>query len=291
MFDLAFKKSSKMKITFSRAALLLLIVALGVAWISALRTHALSQIVLTGYILSLLTFIYLTNTIQTVVDRAFALKRSYAYFRYEILTSILLGISLIVASTYVLFMVLPTQGQIEASKSIIIMNAVCILLLATAMYFAVKKQLPNSTLVYKITFSTFAVFPSVIALTSSIYAQFSASPFVERLSTLLIILFILRNCWLILKNASQYLMEGIPHKLDLIQLTSDLQSFDSVEKVQGISAWSIATNLFGIKCKIVVTNIERSQFIVDEITDFIINHYNVEHISFEIINSTSEGKI
>ncbi|GEK34796.1 cation diffusion facilitator family transporter [Kurthia sibirica] len=289
MFDLDFKKTSKSNNHFVKIALSLLFIAMILSWIGAAKSQSITQIVVTAYLFSMIVLMYANNTIETVVERAFSLKRSYSYFRFEVLTALILAITLAVSGLYMLFLVLPQQVTTNSSNELLAYSIVTAVIVAVAMSFAFIKQ--QQTRINKILKSFYSMIPPFIAAAVAIYSTTHNSPTLERLATLLIILFILRNCWLIMKRSCHFLMEGTPQKLDLIQLTSDLQAFDHVLRVQGISAWSISTNLFGIKCQIVINNIERSQFIVDEITDFIINHYNVEHISFEIINSTSEGKI
>lgn len=134
--------------------------------------------------------------------------------------------------------------------------------------------------------------PILLTSISAVMLELYSSNIAEYVAACVSLFFILVMTASNIRQATKQLTVFKNENLDLLQLHDDLSGFEGIKKIHSIQCWLITANLFGVKCEISLHNtLHTSDRIVDEITDYLLKKYQIEHISFHVINRTIEGTL
>lgn len=256
------------------------------------RSSSLTQLATSGLIAIVAVSILLEKSIQSIHYRSLSQKKNYLYFRFEILTPLFLSIGFMLFSGLIIFLISQQRTTLFSTGPFVSYSTVSMLIISFVFYKLIKSNnqfrfTKSSTLILISYFSPLLI-SYVVASLQPIYHN----PQIDRVGAFLIALHILYFCTILTLKSSKFLMVGSPQKLDLVQLTSDIKSFDSIKQIHSVHAWTISTDLFGVKCQLSVSNNGRKpQHIVDELTDYILNRHNIEYIDVQIVHQNIQDNI
>ncbi len=81
---------------------------------------------------------------------------------------------------------------------------------------------------------------SVVVVIAALLSGWRYGPYLDPLASLLIIAFILRGSWALLREALSILLEATPAGLDLAGLRADVQTHFAVRELSHVHAWELA---------------------------------------------------
>ncbi len=93
---------------------------------------------------------------------------------------------------------------------------------------------------------------SVAVLASGLVLMFLPWYWLDPLLSLLIVLFILKNCWGILKESVGILMDATPNGLDIVSIRKSIEETTGVDSVHHLHAWRISSDGIAFTCHVVV---------------------------------------
>ncbi len=101
----------------------------------------------------------------------------------------------------------------------------------------------------------------------------------DPLLSLLIVLFILKNCWSIFKEATAVLMNATPKGLDVNELRDAMERMDGVHGVHYLHAWSLSSKNIAFSCHVVVSeqSISQTERLADKIRNMLLYQYGIDH--------------
>lgn len=152
---------------------------------------------------------------------------------------------------------------------------------------------PNTTrLTNKIQAILLLTAPVVLTLLAAAQSYFSQSNSLAYLAMGVSIFFSVILCILNMRISYEHFSLNKKQQLDLYQIHLDLLNFDAIKTVHSLQTWLITADLFGVKCEISIRpSINTTERIIDEITDYLLQKYEIEHISFQVINRSIEGTL
>ncbi|MBQ0140264.1 MAG: hypothetical protein KBT36_13340 [Kurthia sp.] len=206
-------------------------------------------------------------------------------FAYELLIPLFFGMLALISSIGLLFLIAPHKQFYVDAPLMLSFTIASNLLVSFALLKVIHTiNTPKNTVAFGFKILVLAI-PLLLSLATASSALFNDSKVLERLATVTIVGYIFFTSIFICSHAIKFLLAGSPSKLDLIQMLADLQAFEGIVFVNNLQAWTIASHLFGVKCEIVVVhNGQHPQQIVDQVTDYILQKYNIEHIIFDVTN-------
>ena len=95
------------------------------------------------------------------------------------------------------------------------------------------------------------LFTSVVVVLNGIILIFKPWYWLDPILSILIALFIVRNCWTILKEATCILMNATPSGLDILKVKSFLESVPEIGAVHDLHAWNVCASSIAFSCHIV----------------------------------------
>ena len=120
---------------------------------------------------------------------------------------------------------------------------------------------------------------SVVVLISGIVMMFKPWYWLDPLLSILIAVFILKNCWTILKSSTAILMNAVPGHIDLDNVRSHLLSINGVKNVHYLHAWPLGSSGVSFSCHVVVEDqlVSRTEKLSEHIRHSIFHTFGIDH--------------
>lgn len=134
---------------------------------------------------------------------------------------------------------------------------------------------------------------SVLVLINGIILVFRPWYWLDPLLSFLIVLFILKNCWSILKEATGILMNATPRNLDLEKIKNALQEIPGVCAVHYLHAWNVSSSSIAFSCHVEVADqpLSRTEPLSEKIRHELFHRFGIDHpiLQFETAQCGNGG--
>lgn len=123
------------------------------------------------------------------------------------------------------------------------------------------------------------LFTSVAVVVNGIVLIYRPWYWMDPALSVLIAVFIIRNCWIILKEAVCILMNGTPVGLDLHRIKNFMESMPGIKNVHYLHAWNLCSSSVAFSCHVVVPDQTLSK--IDELSSSLktklMEHFGIDH--------------
>jgi cobalt-zinc-cadmium efflux system protein len=120
---------------------------------------------------------------------------------------------------------------------------------------------------------------SVVVLLNGLILIYKPWYWLDPLLSLLIVIFIVKNCWGILKESSAILMNATPGHLDIQAVQTFLQNFPDISGVHYLHAWSLGSSGVAFSCHVVVKDqpISQTRQLREKISQALLQEFGIDH--------------
>ena len=120
---------------------------------------------------------------------------------------------------------------------------------------------------------------SVVVLINGIVLIFRPWYWLDPLLSLLIVLFILKNCWTIIKASTGILMNATPRCLDLEEIKDFLEQIPGVCRIHYLHAWNISASSIGFSCHVEVLDqrVSKTEKLGEIIRHELFHRFGIDH--------------
>jgi len=120
---------------------------------------------------------------------------------------------------------------------------------------------------------------SVVVLLSGVVLIYKPWYWMDPVLSMLIAIFIARNCWTILKEATCILMNGTPNGLDINRIKSFLEQIPGISGVHYLHAWNVCSSSVAFSCHVVVPDQSLSKIdaLSNRIRRQLSQHFGIDH--------------
>lgn len=120
---------------------------------------------------------------------------------------------------------------------------------------------------------------SVVVVLSGIILMFKPWTWLDPVLSVGIALFILKNCWAILKEATSILMNATPNGLDISRVKAFLEQIPGVNGVHYLHAWNVCASSVAFSCHVVVPDqrLSRLDALSEKIRSQLLRHFGIDH--------------
>lgn len=120
---------------------------------------------------------------------------------------------------------------------------------------------------------------SVMVLISGTILLFKPWYWLDPLLSILIVIFILKNCWSILKASTGILMNATPEGLDLEEIKDFLEQIPDVCGIHYLHAWNISASSIGFSCHVEVLDqrVSKTEEIGEKIRHELFHRFGIDH--------------
>jgi cobalt-zinc-cadmium efflux system protein len=101
-------------------------------------------------------------------------------------------------------------------------------------------------------------------------------------ASLLIGVLIIPRTWLLLREATDVLLEGTPKGVDLGEVRRHMLDISGVIDVHDPHAWTITSGVNVLSAHVVVSSPELGGRVLDQLEEYLADHFDIEHSTFQI---------
>jgi len=136
---------------------------------------------------------------------------------------------------------------------------------------------------------------SVVVFINGVVLIFKPWYWLDPVLSILIVLFILKNCWGILKESGLVLMNATPKGLDLEQIRKQLLKLSDVVGIHYMHAWNVSSTSVAFSCHIEVADqpVSRTEEIAEKIRHDLFHNFGIDHpiLQFETAQCGNGGML
>ena len=120
---------------------------------------------------------------------------------------------------------------------------------------------------------------SVAVLVGALVMRVADLPWLDPVLSLAIVIYIVWNGVLLLKEAVHVLMNGVPRGLDIETIKSAMQNVDGVENVHYLHAWSMGNRSVALTAHVVVDDqlISAIERLTQTLDDMLLKEFGIDH--------------
>jgi cation diffusion facilitator family transporter len=124
---------------------------------------------------------------------------------------------------------------------------------------------------------------SVVVLISGLVMMYKPWYWLDPSLSILIAVFILKNCWSILKSSTNILMNATPSSVDLDDVQAHLLSIEEIKSVHYLHAWPISSSGISFSCHLVVSDqlVSQTGALSERIRHSIFHKFGIDHPVFQ----------
>ncbi|NLI83054.1 MAG: cation diffusion facilitator family transporter [Deltaproteobacteria bacterium] len=120
---------------------------------------------------------------------------------------------------------------------------------------------------------------SVVVVLNGLVLMFKPWYWLDPILSVLIALFILKNCWAILKEATRILMNATPSGLDIARIKTFLEQIPGISGVHYLHAWNLCSSSVAFSCHVVVPDQQLSDIdaLAERIRHQLRHRFGIDH--------------
>lgn len=135
---------------------------------------------------------------------------------------------------------------------------------------------------------------SMVVVVSGLVLMFKPWYWLDPVLSMVIAIFIVKNCWTILKEATAILMNATPNGLDIHKIRDFLERIPGIRNVHYLHAWNVCSSSVAFSCHVVVPDqrLSRIDALKEKIRQQLLHQFGIDHpvLQFET-NPCGEGEM
>ncbi len=217
---------------------------------------------------------------KRIADR----KRTFGYYRFEILAAAFNAILLVFVAIYILYEAyqrLHTPTEIQSMGMLVIaVMGLCINLISMRLLRAGSEENLNVKGAYLEVWSD--MLGSIGVIAAALIIHFTGWNWVDSLVAAAIGLWVLPRTWTLLKESINILLQGVPKGIDLEVIEPALRGIDGVNEIHDLHVWSLTSGKNVLSVHIVADLSRRTdQEILAEV-DRLVREFEITYITIQI---------
>lgn len=221
-------------------------------------------------------------------------KNTFGYQRAEVLAACFNIVILIGTAVFIIYEALQRFHHPEAVSGAIVMLIASIGVLGNGFSALLLRRDAQHSLNVRGAFLHMLgdLLTSVLVLITGLILVFRPWYWLDPLLSIVIVLFIVKNCWTILKESTCVLMNATPNGLDISIIKSFLERIPGISSVHHIHAWAVCSSSVAFSCHVVVPDqrLSKVDATAEKIRHQLLHHFGIDHpvLQFET-SSCGEG--
>lgn len=211
-------------------------------------------------------------------------KRSYGYFRVEIIAALINGVILCITALFITIEAwkrISLPKEIDSAQMLVfgIIGLTANIASATMLHREQKNSV-NVKAAYIHILSDLAGSVGVVA--GSILISLTRITTIDSVISFIIAILIVQSALKIIREAVDVLMESVPPELDIQEIEEALLNFRHVEGLHDLHVWALTSGVNALSCHLLVKNLDAGQNILVPIHRELKEKYNIDHVTIQL---------
>ncbi|HWR05273.1 cation diffusion facilitator family transporter [Sporomusa sp.] len=274
----------------SRSALTIsLIITAGIMvleFFGGLFTNSLALLSDAGHMLSDTTSLGLSLFATVLALRPSSPKKTYGFYRFEILAAFFNGLTLFVIAGFIVWEAYERFSQPPVVNSVYMIGIAGIGLLANLLSAGaltkggnMEKSINLRSAYLHILGDALGSVGAIIAgLLMYFFSWYTADPIIS----VIVALLILRSAWVVIDESVNILLEGTPPTINWEEVKASLHTIDGVRDVHDLHIWTITSGLDSMTCHLLIEGNKDPQAILQEAIGLIRDRFQINHTTIQL---------
>ncbi len=265
-----------------RTALVITAAVLVIELIGGIYSNSLALLADAGHMFTDVAALSLSSFAIWFAAKPATPRKTYGFYRVEILAALLNGVFLVLVALFVLHEAYDRMLNTPAVRSelmLLVASGGLLANLASA-YILFSKQSESLNVRGAFFHVLSDALGSVGAIVASLLILFMGWNFADALISAIVAVLILSSSWILIRDAVDILLEGTPSHINLTTLKEQLVGADGVMSVHDLHVWTLTSGVVAMSCHIVVDEGDSGRI------DFLGRVNRIAHDRFRIDHTT-----
>ena len=276
-----------------RAALIITASVLVFEFIGGIYSNSLALLADAGHMLTDVGALSLSYFAIWFANRPATTRKTYGFYRVEILAALLNGVFLVLISLYIFYEAyqrLLVPPSVKGDLMLVVASGGLLANLASA-YILFQKQSESLNLRGAFYHVLADALGSIGAIAASLAIIFFGWNWADAVISGVVAVLILSSSWFLIREAVDVLLEGTPSHINLMTLKDHLLSADGVSSVHDLHVWTLTSGVVAMSCHVVVDEDSvRQSDILGCVREIAHESFEIDHTTIQIEQNGSNGK-
>jgi len=222
-------------------------------------------------------------------------KKSYGYFRFEILAAFINSVLLVLTVVYIIYEALARFSHPSQINPKLMLTVATFGFVANFLSVLLLRKHSEDNLNMKSAFlhlTTDALESAAVILTAIIISHFNFVS-LDLIISIIIGIVIIKSSWDLLLESTNILTEGSPKGIDLNEVGIFIKNFPGIKGVHHLHIWSLSSNYRALSAHIVVDDMQlsRTTTITGKLEQQLAVKFSIDHPTFQLEASACEEEL
>lgn len=255
-------------------------------FVGGLLTNSLALLSDSGHMLSDAASLLLSLVAIHFAIRPASARKTYGYYRFEILAALANGVTLLLLSLWIIVEAVQRFfAPPEVASGTMIWIAMIGLLsnLASAWFMMRNGDIEENLNVRSAYLHVLGdALGSVGAIIAGIFMYFFGWYIADPIASLIVAIIILKSAWGVVHHSVHVLMEGAPHTLQVSEVEQTLRQMEGVKDVHDLHIWTITSGKDSLSCHLLIGEDVDSQTILQKAIHLLEKKFHIKHTTIQI---------
>lgn len=230
--------------------------------------------------------LFIAYLAHIVSKKEYTDKKTFGYKRIEILAALFNAIVLAVIIVYLFVEAFQRLRNPEPVKSLIMLIVALIGFLANLISVLLLKRHSGKNINIRAAYLHLVgdTISSVVVIATALLIYYFDLYWIDPLVTFLLGIYLLKETYLILKEALDILMQATPQGLDLTEVKKSLESIPEIDNIHHVHAWNLDDQDIHFECHIDLKSdirISEAEKVKTSILEVLKNKFNISHVTIQ----------
>ncbi|MEB3749781.1 cation diffusion facilitator family transporter [Geobacillus sp. FSL W8-0032] len=255
-------------------------------FVGGLVTNSLALLSDSGHMLSDAASLLLSLVAVWLASRPVSPKRTYGFYRFEILAALVNGVTLVIIAIWIIWEAIERlvhPPEVESGTMMIVAAVGLVANLVSAWVLLrqgdVKENVNvRSAYLHVLGDALGSVGAIAAGLVMWLFGWYAADPLIS----ILVAVLILRGAFAVVRQTVHILMEGTPVAIDQAEVKAALSGIDGVADVHDLHIWTITSGLDSLSCHLLIEDGCDAQAILQQAIDLVETRFHIRHATIQI---------
>jgi cobalt-zinc-cadmium efflux system protein len=210
-------------------------------------------------------------------------KRSFGYYRFEILAAAFNAMMLVGVAMYILYEAYERLGNPPEIQSISMLWFAAVGLAANLVSLKIltggKDDSLNVKGAYLEVWSD--LLGSIGVIAGALIIKFAGWAWVDSVVAVAIGMWVLPRTWILLKSSINILLEGVPEDVDMVALQKELKSVPDVLSLHDLHVWAISSGKTSLTVHVVHAPAANPATVLEEMRTLLREKFGITHVTIQ----------
>ena len=264
-------------------ALVITVVVLVAEVVGGVLSNSLALLADAGHMLTDVAALALSLFVAWFSQRPETPRRSYGYFRLEILAALVNGTTLLLISAWIIWEAVARFRQPEPIQGSLMLVVAVVGLLANVASARLLHGASGESL--NVRGAYLHILGDLLGFLGTIVAALIVRSTgwlqADTIASLAVTLLIMRGAWRLVVDAVDVLLESTPAHIDLSEVRAQLEAIPGIESVHDLHVWSVTSGVVAMSAHAIVREPERQQHVLEHVHDAMML-FGIQHVTVQL---------